>query len=321
MTLVSPVNSLQTPRFSGIKTFMRLPCCDCTEGLDFAVIGVPFDTGSTYRVGARFGPQSIRSLSSILRTHNIALDVSVFEHCTGADCGDLPVNPGYIEDSYQRIEQALTPLLSDGVIPLLMGGDHSVTLPELRAIAGKRGPVALVQFDSHLDTGDEYFGHRYNHGTVFRRAVEEGLLLVDHSIQVGIRGSVYSKDDIQGSKRLGLDVLTTYECREMGLDGVIRRIRERVGDAQVFVTFDIDFVDPAYAPGTGTIEVGGFTSWEALKLVHGLEGMNFAGFDLVEVLPAYDPSEITALLGATILFEFISLLALKKKRKAEAAGR
>jgi agmatinase len=320
MSLISPVDSLQSPRFSGIKTFMRLQHSLATQGFDFAVIGVPFDTGSTYRVGARFGPQSIRSLSSILRPHNIGLDVSIFDYCSGVDCGDLPVNPGYIEDSYQRIELALTPLLQEGVIPVLMGGDHSVTLPELRAITKKNGPVALVQFDSHLDTGDEYFGHRYNHGTVFRRAVEEGLLLVDNSIQVGIRGSVYSKDDIDASKRLGLEVLTSIECREMGLDRVTRYISERVGREKVFVSFDIDFVDPAYAPGTGTIEVGGFTSYESLQLVRGLDGMNFVGFDLVEVLPAYDPTEITALLGATIMFEFISLLALNKKRHCSASG-
>jgi agmatinase len=316
MTLLSPVDSLQSPRFSGIKTFMRLQHSTVTQGADFAVIGVPFDTGSTYRVGARFGPQAIRAVSSILRPHNIALDVCVFDHCSGVDCGDLPVNPGYIEDSYQRIEQSLTPLLRDGAVPILMGGDHSITLPELRALTKKTGPVALVQFDSHLDTGDEYFGHRYNHGTVFRRAVEEGLLLVDHSIQVGIRGSVYSRDDLEGSRKLGLEVLPAFECRQIGLDEVTRRIRERVGNAKVFVSFDIDFVDPAYAPGTGTIEVGGFTSWEALRLVHGLDGMNFVGFDLVEVLPAYDPTEITALLGATIMFEFLSLLALRKKRSA-----
>lgn len=319
MTLVSSVDSLQSPRFSGIKTFMRLQYSSVTQGFDFAVIGVPFDTGSTYRVGARFGPQAIRALSSILRPHNIGHDVSIFDHCSGVDCGDLPVNPGYIEDSYQRIEQALSPLLCDGVIPILMGGDHSITLPELRAVTKKTGPVALVQFDSHLDTGDEYFGHRYNHGTVFRRAVEEGLILVDRSVQVGIRGSVYSKDDIKASRMLGLEVLTAIECREMGLNNVTRRINERVGDTKVFVTFDIDFVDPAYAPGTGTIEAGGFTSWETLQLVRGLDGMNFVGFDLVEVLPAYDPTEITALLGATVMFEFISLLALKKKREDVAS--
>jgi agmatinase len=189
----------------------------------------------------------------------------------------------------------------------------------LRAVTKITGPVALIQFDSHLDTGDEYFGRRYNHGTVFRRAIEEGLILVDHSIQVGIRGSAYSKDDIKTSKMLGLEVLTSIECREMGLEHVTRRINERVGGTKVFVTFDIDFVDPAYAPGTGTIEVGGFTSYEALQFIRGLDGMSFVGFDLVEVLPAYDPTEITALLGATILFEFISLLALKKKRECGAS--
>lgn len=307
------VNSLQSPRFSGIKTFMRLPFSEDLSGADFAVMGVPFDTGSTYRIGARFGPQAIRSMSSILRTHNIELDVNCFEHCTGIDYGDLPVNPGYIEDSFRTIEESLAPVVRAGVIPLMMGGDHSITLPELRAVAKAGGPVALVQFDAHLDTGDEYFGRKYNHGTVFRRAIEEGLILPEKSIQVGMRGSVYSKNDLLGSSALGLDVVTAGKCREMGFAALIRRIRERVGNERLFVTFDIDFVDPAYAPGTGTIEVGGFTSWEAIHLVHGLRGLNFAGFDLVEVLPSYDPTEITALLGATILFEFISLLALKRR--------
>lgn len=309
----SPVNSLQIPRFAGIKTFMRLPYSEDLSGADFAMMGVPFDTGSTYRIGARFGPQAIRTASSILRPHNIELDVNYLEHCSGVDYGDLPVNPGYIEDSYQSIEQALARVVRAGVIPLLLGGDHSITLPELRAVAKENGPVALVQFDAHLDTGDEYFGRKYNHGTVFRRAVEEGLLLPEKSIQVGMRGSVYSKNDLLGSSALGFDVVTAGKCREMGAARLIERIRERVGAQRVFVTFDIDFVDPAYAPGTGTIEVGGFTSWEAIQLVHGLRGMNFAGFDLVEVLPSYDPTEITALLGATILYEFISLLALKKR--------
>jgi len=314
MKIMSPVNSLKSPRFSGIKTFMRLPYSEDVSGADFAVIGVPFDTGSTYRIGARFGPQAIRNISAILRSHHIKLDLSVFDYCSGVDYGDLPVNPGYIEDSYEEIEKNLLPIIEHGAIPILMGGDHSVTLPELRAIAKKHGPVALVQFDAHLDTGDEYFGKRYNHGTVFRRAVEENLIIPGHSIQVGIRGSVYSKEDLEGSRALGLELIPAFQCREIGLEKVIQRIHKRVGKQNVFVTFDIDFVDPAYAPGTGTIEVGGFTSWEALQVVGGLDGMNFVGFDLVEVLPAYDPVEITAALGATIMFEFISLIAMKNKR-------
>lgn len=311
-----PVNSLESPRFSGIKTFMRLPHSTDLAGMDFAVIGAPFDTGSTYRIGARFGPQSIRSMSSLLRTHNIALDVSLFDYLSGVDYGDLPVAPGFIDESFKRIEAGLAEVLQSEAVPITMGGDHSITLPELRAIVKKHGPVALVHFDSHLDTGDEYFGHKYNHGTPFRRAAEEGLLRLDRSIQMGIRGSHYSKDDLKGARELGFEVVTGPECHDMGIDRMIRRVKERVGDAKAFLTFDIDFVDPAYAPGTGTIEVAGFTSWESIKLVRGLDDLNFVGFDLVEVLPAYDPTEITAYLGANIIFEFISLLALRRKRAA-----
>ena len=310
----APVNSLQSPRFSGIKTFMRLPYSEKADNFDFVVIGVPFDTGSTYRIGARFGPQAIRSISSILRPHHIRKDINLFELCKGADLGDLPVNPGYIEDSYEMIEKDLLPVLDTGSIPIMMGGDHSVTLPELRALAKKHGPIALIQFDAHLDTGNEYFGKRYNHGTVFRRAIEEKLILPEHSIQIGIRGSVYSSEDLKGSRSLGLEMIPGHKCRELGISEVLQIIRKRVGNSKVFVTFDIDFVDPAYAPGTGTIEVGGFTSWEALDFVGGLQGLDFVGFDLVEVLPAYDPTEITAALGATIMQEFISLIALKIKK-------
>ncbi len=209
-------------------------------------------------------------------------------------------------------------MVEKGVIPILLGGDHSVTLPELRAVAKKHGPLALVQFDSHTDTWDEYFGRLYNHGTTFRRCVEEGLILVAQSIQVGMRGSLYSKEDLDAAKSLGFKVITSIEGQEMGIDNLIRSIRQRVGETKVFVSFDIDFVDPAFAPGTGTIEVGGFTSAEALRLVRGLEGLNFTGFDVVELLPPYDRSQITASLAANIAYEFISLIALRKKKIAEA---
>ena len=312
-----PVDPRESPRFAGIKTFMRLPHVKTTEGVDVAVVGVPFDTGASYRVGARFGPEAIRNVSALLRHHNEVLDVSIFDHCSVVDYGDLPVNPGYIEDSYRMIEEGLLPVLEGGVTPIMLGGDHSVTLPELRAVAKRHGPVALIHLDSHSDTGDKRFGRRYTHGTPFRRAIEEELILVDHSIQAGMRGSIYSRDSLDDARKLGFDLVTSVEAQEQGIDELIRRIRERAGDAKAFVSFDIDFVDPAYAPGTGTPEVGGFTSSEALRVVRGLRGLDLVGFDLVEVLPQHDPSQITALLAANIVYEFISLIALRKKLESE----
>ena len=303
----------ESPRFSGIKTFMRLPHLKTTEGVDIAIIGVPFDTGASYRVGARFGPEAIRSVSALLRHHNEVLNVSIFDHCSVVDYGDLPVNPGYIEDSYKMIEDGIAPLLEADVIPIMLGGDHSVTLPELRAIVKKHGPVALIQFDSHTDTGNQRFGRKYTHGTPFRRAIEEGLLLVDNSIQVGMRGSVYEATSLDDARKLGFDLITTVEVQEQGIEALIKRIHDRVGNAKVFISFDIDFVDPAYAPGTGTPEVGGFTSSETLRIVRGLKGLNFVAFDLVEVLPQYDPSLVTALLASNLVYEFMSLIALRKK--------
>lgn len=317
MVKYRPVDPRESPRFAGIKTFMRLPHVTTTEGVDVAIVGVPFDTGASYRVGARFGPEAIRSVSALLRHHNEVLDVSIFDHCSVVDYGDLPVNPGYIEDSYKMIEEGLLPILDGGVTPIMLGGDHSVTLPELRAMAKTHGPVALIHFDSHTDTGDKRFGRKYTHGTPFRRAVEEGLILVDHSIQAGMRGSIYSRDSLDDARKLGFDLVTSVEAQEWGIDELIRRIRDRAGDAKAFVSFDIDFVDPAFAPGTGTPEVGGFTSREALRVVRGLRDLDLVGFDLVEVLPQYDLSQITALLAANIVYEFISLIALRKKLESE----
>jgi len=229
------------------------------------------------------------------------------------DYGDVAVVPGYIEETYARIESELFPLVEAGVIPVMMGGDHSITLPELRAMAKIHGPVALVHFDSHTDTNDQYFGKPYYHGSPFRRAVEENILLPENSIQVGMRGSVYSKDAYHDSMSLGFKVATMADIRQMGLETLIESIRYRVGRAKVFVTFDIDVVDPAFAPGTGTPEVGGFTSAEAIGLIQGLKGLNFVGFDVVEVLPDYDTADITALMAANIIYEFLSLISLNKK--------
>lgn len=313
MIKYEPADSLESPRFCGIRTFMRLPHVATIEEADFAVVGVPFDTGVTFRAGARFGPEAIRSNSVLLKPYNIAQDVNIFDHCSGYDFGDLPVVPGFIEDSYVRIENGLFPLLDKGVTPILLGGDHSITLAELRAVVKNHGPVALLQLDSHPDTMESYFGRRYNHGTPFKRAVEEGLLLAEHSIQVGIRGSAYSKDDLNVSKDLGLELVTAVEIHKMGIPSIIQRIRERIGTASVFITFDIDFVDATYAPGTGTPEVGGFTSVESLEIIRGLKGLNLIGCDVVEVLPAHDPTQVTAFLASSIAYELISLIALKKR--------
>ncbi len=317
MIKYKPADSLKSPRFCGIRTFMRLPHISTVEEADFAVVGVPFDTGVTYRAGARFGPEAIRSNSVLLKPYNIAQDINIFEYCSGYDYGDLPIVPGFIEDSYDKIEKGLFPLIDKGIIPILLGGDHSITLAELRAVAKKHGPVALLQFDSHPDTMEAYFGRRYNHGTPFKRAVEEGLIQTEHSIQVGIRGSVYSKDDLNVSKDLGLELVTAVEVHKMGISNIIQKIKERVENAKVFITFDIDFVDATYAPGTGTPEVGGFTGVESLEIIRELKGLNMIGCDVVEVLPAHDPTQVTAFLASSIAYEFISLIALKKRNIME----
>ncbi len=315
MKKYKPVDPIKSPRFSGIKTFMRLPFVKELDDVDFAVIGVPSDAGASFRTGQREGPAAIRKVSALLRHHNPILNISPFEYLSGIDYGDLPVVPGYIEEGYKRIEESLVPVIEAGIIPILLGGDHAITLPELRAITKIHGPVSLLHFDSHSDTIDEYFGKPYNHGTPFRRAIEEELILVDNSIQVGLRGSIYSSEHLEIPKSLGLEVVTTEEMREIGLDSLIDRIKKRVGNTKVFLSFDIDFVDPAYAPGTGTPEVGGFTSGETLKIIRGLKDLDFIGFDVVEVLPSFDPSEITALLAANVVYEFISILANIKRKK------
>ncbi|MCI0576032.1 MAG: agmatinase [Chloroflexi bacterium] len=306
-----PLDAMQYPRFSGIRTFMRLPYVQDLTGVDFAIIGVPFDTGATYRVGARFGPEGIRSASVLLRPYNQSQEVAVFDRLSGVDYGDFAVVPGYLPESHARITEQMTPVLAAGVTPIVLGGDHSITLPELRAINRRFGAVGLIQFDSHGDVWHGYFGGKDTHGTPFRRAVEEGLLDMRRSSQVGLRGSVYSAADIQASRDLGFQVFTADQVRRAGLDAVIAAVKARAGNGPCFLTFDIDFVDPTFAPATGTPEVGGFNSWESLALVRGLKGINFVAFDLVELSPPYDnPGATTSLLAANLVYEFISLLAL-----------
>src|SRR5918994_317721 len=314
LTRYEPADSFETPRFSGVRTFMRLPNVRDLENADAAIVGAPFDTGATFRARTRFGPEGIRSASALLRRYNPSLDVAIFDRLSVIDFGDVPVVPGYIDESYRRIEEGLKPIHDAGVTPVVLGGDHSIALPELRAAAAVHEPLALVQFDSHPDTWDAYFGQNHTHGTPFRRAVEEGLLEPSRSIQVGMRGSIYDKGDWDDAREMGFDLVPADEVRQLGISNVIDRIHERVGDARTYVSFDVDFVDPAFAPGTGTPEIGGFTSREAQELVRGLAGLEIVGCDLVEVYPSYDPAQITALLAANIAHDFLSLIALRRKQ-------
>lgn len=309
-----PADAMQFPRFSGIRTFMRLPHVRDLDGVDFAIVGAPFDTGATFRVGARFGPEAIRAGSMLLRPFNPELNVPIFDFLSGVDYGDLSVVPGYLPETHAGIAEQLLPVLQAGVTPIVLGGDHSITLPELRAVARQHGPVGLIQFDSHGDVWRGYFGGKDTHGTPMRRAAEEGLLDLERSSQIGLRGPVYDAEDLQMSRDLGFEVFTAAEVRRLGMDAVIAAVKARAGSRPCFLTFDIDFVDPAYAPATGTPEVGGFTGWESQYLLRGLAGVNFVAYDLVEVSPPYDnPGQTTALLAANLVYEFISLMAVGRQ--------
>jgi len=312
MPRYQPIDALQSPRFCGIRTYARLPYVTEMQDVDVTVLGIPFDTGTSFRTGARFGPAAIREASLLLRPYNPAANVDVFGTLSVTDGGDIAVVPGYIEDSYARIEEGLLPVLQAGVIPICLGGDHSITLAELRAVARCFGPVGLAHFDAHSDTWDEYFGRKYNHGTVFKRAAEEGLLDPTRCIQVGMRGPIYTADDYESARSLGFTLIPNHEMRQHSMAEIAELVRQRIGSGPTFLSFDIDFVDPAYAPGTGTPEVGGVTSWEAQQLLRGLHGASFVAFDIVEVLPAHDPAQITSLLAANVAYEMLTLIAAQR---------
>ena len=313
-----PEDSLASPRFTGPSTFARLPLVRSLEEVDLAVVGVPFDTGVTYRVGGRFGPNAVRAASVMLRPYNPNLSIAPFEILSCVDYGDIAIVPGSIDKSYAAIEAGVGPIVAAGVIPLLIGGDHSCTLPHLRATR-PRGPVAVIDFDSHTDAWDSYFGERYNHGTWMRRAIEEGLVDPAHSIEVGLRGSVYGGADWTDLRdELGLEYLTTEDVLRIGPAATAAAIRERVADRPAFISFDIDVVDPAFAPGTGTPEPGGLSSHDALAIVRALTGISFVGFDVVEVIPAYDPAGQTASLAANLGYEMLSLVALERQASGGA---
>jgi len=306
-----PLDAQVIPRFAGIRTFMRAPHVTDPAGVDAAVYGIPFDTATSYRTGSRFGPEAIRSASALIRPYNPALDVNVVEALSIVDHGDLPVSPGDTERTYAQVEEALSPLVEAGLFPLALGGDHSITLAELRALARRHGPLALVQLDAHGDTWEAYFGQRYFHGTTFKRAVEEELLDPGASVQAGMRGSLYGAGDIEVARELGFTVLSTDELRELGPRAYGELVLGRTAGRAVFVSFDVDFLDPAFAPGTGTPEVGGFSTAEALAFLRSLRGIALAGADVVEVSPPYDgPGLPTALAAANVAYELLSLRAV-----------
>ncbi|MFB4281244.1 agmatinase [Nonomuraea sp. MTCD27] len=305
-----PVDSSKVPRFAGPATFARLPRLDQVGRADVAVVGVPFDTGVSYRPGARFGPAAVREASRLLRPYHPGLDVSPFERVQVADAGDIAVNPYDIGAAIETIEGAADELDARLVT---IGGDHTIALPLLRSAARKHGPVALVHFDAHLDTWDTYFGAEYTHGTPFRRAVEEGILDTEALSHVGIRGSLYGKKDLEEDRRLGFGIVTAADVLRRGLDEVIDLLRQRVGDRPLYVSVDIDVLDPAHAPGTGTPEAGGLTSRELLEILRGLAGANLIGADVVEVAPAYDHAEITSIAASHVAYDLVSLLAIQEK--------
>jgi guanidinopropionase len=304
-----PVDAAVTPRFGSIPTFMRLPHLTDPSRLDIALIGVPWDGGTTNRAGARHGPREIRNMSSFMRKVHHVSRIAPYELARVADLGDAPVNPIDLMDSLARIEKFFAKVHAGGCIPLSAGGDHLVTLPIFRAIAAER-PVGMIHFDAHSDTNDRYFGdNKYTHGTPFRRAVEEGLLDPKRVVQIGIRGSIYSADDMAFAESSGMRVIYMEEFTKLGVEKVIQEARRVAGTGSTYISFDVDGLDPVYAPGTGTPEIGGLTTLEAQHVLRGLQGLDLIGGDVVEVSPPFDPSGNTALVGATIMFEILCLLA------------
>jgi guanidinopropionase len=308
-TLPEFEDPMARPRYTGLATFMRAPYREDLAGVDIGMAGVPFDGGVTNRTGTRHGPREVRNQSSLMRKINQASGIAPYELCRIADIGDAWVQrPFHLESSLEEIEAFYREVHAAGVVPLSCGGDHAISLPILRAIAKDR-PVGLVQFDAHCDTGSNYLGSNYHHGAPFSRAVEEGLLDPERSVQIGIRGAVNDRDVWRFSHESGMHVVYMHEFVERGLQAVMDEALRVVGDGPTYVTFDIDSLDPAYAPGTGTPEIGGFTTREAVTMIRALQGLNLVGADMVEVSPPFDPSGLTALTGASVMFELLCVLA------------
>jgi agmatinase len=307
---VGQVDATVVPRFAGPATFARLPTLDEVSDVDVAVVGVPFDAGVSYRPGARFGPAHVRESSRLLRPYNPAADVEPFAALQVADAGDLAVNPFSIEEAIGTVEQGARALLERAGRLVTVGGDHTIALPLLRATAARHGPVAVVHFDAHLDTWDTYFGAAYTHGTPFRRASEERLLDTSGCLHVGTRGPLYATADLVDDRALGFQVVPSADLDDLGVRGVVERIRQRVEDRPVYLSVDIDVLDPAFAPGTGTPEAGGMTSRELLGVLRAFSTLNLVGADVVEVAPAYDHAQVTGIAAAHVVYEIVSALAL-----------
>jgi guanidinopropionase len=313
-----PVESSDVPRFAGIASFMRLPLLDIADAADadIGLYGIPWDGGTTNRAGARHGPRQIRDQSSLMRKYHPALGISPYQLANCADLGDAPCNPINIDQSLNSIEQFVAQMVAADIIPLGAGGDHLASLPVLRALHRKHGPMGMVHFDAHTDTWDRYFGgNQYTHGTPFRRAIEEGLLDPKRIVQIGIRGGLYSAEDDDWGLAQGIRIIRIEECLELGVERIIEEARGVVGEAPAYLSFDIDCLDPVFAPGTGTPEIGGVQVIEAQLMLRGLRGLNLIGADLVEVSPPFDPSGNTALVGATLMWEMLCLLAELVERR------
>ena len=306
---VGQVDGQAVPRYAGFATFARLPQLSDVPGYAVAVAGVPFDTGVTYRPGARFGPAHIRQASRLLRPYNPALDVEPFGAQQVVDAGDIPCNPFDIPEAISQIEDAATRLTGEGQRLVSLGGDHTIALPLLRAAAHRYGPVALVHFDAHLDTWPDYFGAKFTHGSMFRRAAEEGLFAPGHSAHVGIRGSLYSPGDLDEDAGMGFRVISCPDIDDQGVTAVVSRLRDQVGERPTYLSIDIDVLDPAFAPATGTPETAGLNSRELMRIIRGFDGANLVGADIVEVAPAYDHAEITGIAAANLAYELVSLFA------------
>jgi agmatinase len=309
---VGPLDSSRIPRFAGFATFARLPRIDQVEHADVAVVGVPFDSGVSYRPGARFGPAALREASRLLRPYHPGLDVSPFAQMQVVDAGDIAANPFNIGEAIETVQAEAEALTAKGTRLVTIGGDHTIALPLLRAAAQQHGPVALLHFDAHLDTWDTYFGEPYTHGTPFRRASEEGILDTSALSHVGTRGPLYGKRDLAEDRRLGFGIVTSGDVLRRGVGETVDALRERIGDRPLYISIDIDVLDPAHAPGTGTPEAGGLTSRELLEILRGLRDLNLIGGDVVELAPAYDHAEITAVAAAHVAYDLVSLLSLEK---------
>ena len=307
--IVGQVDATQMPRYGGIATFAHLPQLSEVSDVDVAIVGVPFDTGVSYRPGARFGPNHVRESSRLLRPYNPAANVSPFATQQVVDAGDIAANPFDIEEAISSIHKSYDQLSERAKKIVTIGGDHTITLPILRSLKAKHGAISVVHFDAHLDTWDSYFGADYTHGTTFRRASEEGLLDPEGCMHIGIRGPLYAAKDLTDDKALGFQIFTSVEFQDLGVNAAIEKMKARVGNRPVYISIDIDVLDPAHAPGTGTPEAGGLTSRELLSVLRATAGMNVIGADIVEVAPAYDHAQITGIAASHVMYELISAFA------------